>query len=148
MTFGRMPEDFKFPQLDALGVWRLWWLGNAAAGYPPFRSLQASDFITANRKMFSEWSVLVRHITTGIEAGGSDEMQRPKSQEEADSLYYLGLPNVPLKPSAYPHKQRPERAVTTLRRIRQAIHDANPEARKVPYRHRKRKKQQQVNSEQ
>jgi hypothetical protein len=28
-----MPEDFEFPQLDALGVWRLWWLGNSSAGH-------------------------------------------------------------------------------------------------------------------
>eukprot|EP00644_Phytophthora_capsici_P018614 jgi/Phyca11/41572/gw1.247.4.1 len=65
--FHRMPEAFIFPQLDALSVWRLWWLGNPAAGYPPFRRLQPSDFTKANRKMFSEWTVLVCHIVAGVE---------------------------------------------------------------------------------
>ncbi|KAG6942611.1 hypothetical protein JG687_00018966 [Phytophthora cactorum] len=71
--FHRMPEDFKFPQLDALSVWRLWWLGNPAAGYPSFRTLQASDFVSSNRKMYSEWSFLVWHIITGAESGSGAE---------------------------------------------------------------------------
>ncbi|EGZ08813.1 hypothetical protein PHYSODRAFT_347945 [Phytophthora sojae] len=66
--FHRMPQDFAFPQLDALSVWRIWWLGHPAAGYPPFRALQPSDFTKTNRKMFSEWTVLVRHIVAGVEA--------------------------------------------------------------------------------
>ncbi|KAE8895104.1 hypothetical protein PF005_g1356 [Phytophthora fragariae] len=90
--------------------------------------------------MYSEWSVLVRYITTGVKAGGGAEMQRPDCQETTDRLYYEGMMNVPLKPSAHPHKQRPERAVSTLRRIREAIHDADPEARSIPFHHRKRKK--------
>ncbi|KAE8897753.1 hypothetical protein PF010_g11352 [Phytophthora fragariae] len=89
--------------------------------------------------MYSEWSVLVRHITTGVEVGGA-EMQRPDCQETTDRLCYEGMTNVPLKQSAHPHKQRPERAVTTLRRIREAIHDADPEAHSIPFRHMKRNK--------
>ncbi|EGZ10558.1 hypothetical protein PHYSODRAFT_406914, partial [Phytophthora sojae] len=65
--FHRMPQDFAFPQLDALSVWCIWWLGHPAAGYPPFRALQPSDFTKTNRKMFSEWTVLVRHIVAGVE---------------------------------------------------------------------------------
>ncbi|KAG6947142.1 hypothetical protein JG688_00015665 [Phytophthora aleatoria] len=136
-----MPEDFKFPQLDALSVWRLW-LGNPAGGYPPFRTLQAFDFVSSNRKMYSEWSVLVRHIITGVESDSGADMQRPDYQEETDRLYEQGMSKVPLEASAQPHKQQLERAVTTLRRIREAIHDANPRVRSVPFRHRKRKKQQ------
>ncbi|KAG2874581.1 hypothetical protein C6341_g24035 [Phytophthora cactorum] len=92
--------------------------------------------------MYSEWSVLVRHIITGAESGSGAEMQSPDCQEETDRLYRIGMSNVPLKTSTQPHKQRPERAVTTLSRIREVIHDANPRARSVPFRHRKRKKQQ------
>ncbi|KAJ8575566.1 hypothetical protein ON010_g3645 [Phytophthora cinnamomi] len=116
--FHRVPNDFKFPQLDALGVWRLWWLGNPAAGFPPFRALHASDFAASNRKMYSEWS------------GGGRSPLSPRDGKHG------------VKPSAHPHKQRLDRAVTTLRRIREAIHDANPDARSVAFRHRKREKQQ------
>ncbi|OWZ10234.1 hypothetical protein PHMEG_00016948 [Phytophthora megakarya] len=122
---------------NALWVWRLWWLGNQASGYPPFRSLHSSYFATSSRKIFSEWSVLVRHLTTAIETSTGTKMQRPKTQDEADSLYNLGMSNVLLKPSSHPHKQRMERAVTTLRRIRQALHDANPQPRSVLFHHRK-----------
>lgn len=136
--FHRMPEAFVFPQLDALSVWRIWWLGHPAAGYPPFRALQPSDFAKTNRKMFSEWTVLVRHIVAGVETGTGQSMQRPTSQQTADELYHLGMANTALKLPRNTEKQRPDRAVTTLRRIRQAIQEANPEARRMPFRSRKR----------
>ncbi|EGZ15245.1 hypothetical protein PHYSODRAFT_286285, partial [Phytophthora sojae] len=115
-------SPIKFNQHHALSVWRIWWLGHPAAGYPPFRALQPSDFTKTNRKMFSEWTVLVRHIVAGVEASTGARMQRPTSQRVADDLYQLGIAHVPMKPPTHAAKQRPERAVTTLRRIRQAIH--------------------------
>ncbi|KAK1938813.1 hypothetical protein P3T76_008888 [Phytophthora citrophthora] len=116
--FHRIPETFEFPQLDALGVWRLWWLGNRGAGHPPFRALQGSDFTKSNKEMFSEWSVLVRHIKAGVEGTTGNPMQYPATQAEADHLYQLGMSKVPLMEPTHLYKQRPERAVTTLRRIR------------------------------
>ncbi|KAJ8578590.1 hypothetical protein ON010_g609 [Phytophthora cinnamomi] len=65
-------------------------------------------------------------------------MQRPSSQQAADDLYHGGVANIPLKQPGHAEKQRPDRAVTTLRRIRQAIQEANPEARRVPFRTRNR----------
>ncbi|OWY98623.1 hypothetical protein PHMEG_00030566 [Phytophthora megakarya] len=32
--FHHLPECFEFPGVDDLGVWRLWWFGNKAMGYP------------------------------------------------------------------------------------------------------------------
>ncbi|OWY95701.1 hypothetical protein PHMEG_00034227 [Phytophthora megakarya] len=67
-----MPESFEFPQLDALG---------SSVFYPPFRSLHSSEFATSSRKMFSEWSVLVMHVTTAIETSTGTKIQRPKTQD-------------------------------------------------------------------
>ncbi|KAJ8561846.1 hypothetical protein ON010_g7833 [Phytophthora cinnamomi] len=136
--FHRMPEAFIFPLLDALSVWCMWWLGHPAAGYPPFRALQPSDFTKSNRKTFSEWTVLVRHIVAGVEASTGQSMQKPSSQQAADDLYRVGMTNISLKQPRHGEKQRPDRAITTLRRIRQAIQEANPEVRPVPFRTRNR----------
>ncbi|OWZ23123.1 hypothetical protein PHMEG_0002045 [Phytophthora megakarya] len=99
-------------------------------------SNQKSRFCKVLGKMLKE---ITGHINSGVDASGHVEMQRPVNQEQADLLYHFGISKLHFKPSKHPHKQRPERAVTTLRRIRQAIHDADPEARSVPYRKRKRK---------
>ncbi|KAJ8539150.1 hypothetical protein ON010_g12722 [Phytophthora cinnamomi] len=61
-------------------------------------------------------------------------MQKPYSQQAADGLFLVGMANIPLKQPRHTEKQRPDRAVTTLQRIRQAIQDANPVARPVPFR--------------
>ncbi|EGZ06162.1 hypothetical protein PHYSODRAFT_289085 [Phytophthora sojae] len=103
-----------------------WALSSDAAGFCFSTARCAkcpSDFTKTNRKMFSEWTVLVRHIVAGVEASTGARMQRPTSQRVADDLYQLGNAHVPMKPPTHAAKQRPERAVTTLRRIRQAIHD-------------------------
>ncbi|KAJ8520894.1 hypothetical protein ON010_g17888 [Phytophthora cinnamomi] len=132
-----MPNGFKFP----LGVWRLWWLGNSAADFPPFRTLHASDSAASDQKMYSERSVLVRYINNGVKTGGGSNASSSKP----------GGGRSPLSPRdgkhgaetiCPPETQSLERDVTTLRRIQEAIHDANPDARSVPFRHIKRKKQQ------
>ncbi|KAG6580093.1 uncharacterized protein IUM83_15706 [Phytophthora cinnamomi] len=135
--FHRMANDFKFP----LGVWRLWWLGNPAADFPPFRTLHASDFAASNLKMSLERSVLVRYIRmtwkpkwgsypSSFKPGGGGSSLSPRGGKRGAEAI------------CPPETQGLKRAVTTLRRIQEAIHDANPDARSVPFRHIKRKKQQ------
>ncbi|ETP37132.1 hypothetical protein F442_15048 [Phytophthora nicotianae P10297] len=89
--------------------------------------------------MFSEWTFLARYIVAGVERATQQSICRPTTQEEVDCMYREGIANVPMKMPAHPEKQRPERAVTTPRRMRQAIHDSNPEARAIPFRRRKAK---------
>ncbi|OWY96673.1 hypothetical protein PHMEG_00033003, partial [Phytophthora megakarya] len=96
--FHRIPEHFAFPQLDALGVWRLWWLGNPA----------------------------------------SKTNQRPERAVTTLRRIRQAVHDANLKRSEHISKQRAERVVTTLCRIRQAVHDANQKARTVPFRNRKR----------
>ncbi|OWZ07604.1 hypothetical protein PHMEG_00019982 [Phytophthora megakarya] len=64
-----MPGQFKFPQVEAL----------------------------TKLKMFSERSGIGRQIAAEVEDTDDVEMQRPKNQEQADRLYYLGIASVPLK---------------------------------------------------
>ncbi|GLE09573.1 hypothetical protein PINS_up021301 [Pythium insidiosum] len=138
--FHRLPEDFTFPAVDALGVWCLWWFGNAAKGYPPFRLLHSHDFKRQFRKTFSEWTMLVKHLVDAVERATSRPIQTPENEGQAHSLFRIAIEHVPMKAKQNEHKRRPERATTTLRRIREAIHDADPSARSVPFRHRKRQR--------
>ncbi len=102
--FRRLPEDFEFPQFDAFGVWRLWWFGNPARKYPPFRALQPTDFTVANRKTYSEWTVLVGHVTKGAQTVNGAPVPRPQSEEEADAIFRVWIANVPMKAAAQQHK--------------------------------------------
>jgi hypothetical protein len=138
--FHRLPEAFVFPDVDAFGVWRMWWLGNPGKEYPPFHRLQPTDFSRPQRKMYSEWTVLVKHLVAAIEKTLSTKMARPDNETEAHALHCIGIANVPLKASRNQRKDRTERAATTLRRIREAIYEANPNARKLPFRKRKRQR--------
>lgn len=140
--FHSLPETFKFPLVDALGAWRPWWFGNSSERHPQYRALQPSDFATKEaRSTYSEWTVLVRHLTDAIERVNGCKMTRPKDVQEADSLFRIGSDNVPMKKSSSATERRPNRAATTLRRIREAIREPNPSARVVRFRKRKRKKQ-------
>ncbi|KAE9197595.1 hypothetical protein PF004_g19786 [Phytophthora fragariae] len=145
--FHRLPESFEFPDVDALGVWHLWWFGNPAMGYLPFKGLQPSDFSTTiKRKRYSEWTVLVKHLSDAVKAATNRDFHPPQNQHEADELFNIAMKNVPMKSSAEEKKsRRTDRAATTLRRIREALHEANSDARTMPFRRRKRRATNKLN---
>ncbi|KAJ8535270.1 hypothetical protein ON010_g13469 [Phytophthora cinnamomi] len=136
----------RFLTLMPLGVWHLLWFENPAIVYPPFKGLQPSDFATKiKRKRYSEWTVLVKHLRDAIKSTTVLDLKPPQSQHEADVLFDTAIANVPMKMTPDGKKpSRADRAATTLRRIREVLHDANPEARTVPFRLRKRRATNQL----
>ncbi|KAE9186208.1 hypothetical protein PF005_g20933 [Phytophthora fragariae] len=140
-------QSFEFADVDALGVWHLWWFGNPAMGYPPFKGLQPSDFSTTiKRKRYSEWTVLVKHLSDAVKAATNRDLHPPQNQHEADELFNIAMKNVPMKSSAEEKKsRRTDRAATTLRRIREALYEANSDARTMPFRRRKRRATNKLN---
>jgi hypothetical protein len=71
----------------------------------------------------------------------------PQNRHEADELFNIAFKNVPMKSSADEKKsRRAGRAATTLRHIRKALHDANPDARTIPFPRRKRRATNQLDT--
>ncbi|OWZ06185.1 hypothetical protein PHMEG_00021591 [Phytophthora megakarya] len=144
--FYRLPESFEFPDVDALGVWRLWWFRNKAMEYPPFKGLQSSDFVTRNyQKRYWEWANLVKHLCDAVESATGTTVTSPQSQHEPNIVFQTAMANVPIEfPHSVQKPRRPDRAAITLRRIRETLHKANPSARTVPFRRRKRRATKQL----
>ncbi|OWZ05036.1 hypothetical protein PHMEG_00022950 [Phytophthora megakarya] len=115
---------------NALDVWHLWWFGNATFGYPLFKGLQPSDVATKiKRKRHSEWTNLIKHLFDAVKPTTGRDLQLPKRQPEADVLFRTAINNVPVKmPTSRRTSHRADRAAITPRRIREALHEANPDA--------------------
>lgn len=114
--------------------------------YPPFKGLQPFDFaLKVNRKRYSEWTALVKHLSEAVEVSTGRALHTPQTQHEADLLFNTAIESVPMKmPAKGKTSRRADRAATTLRRIREALYEANPEARRVPFRRRKRRATNQL----
>eukprot|EP00013_Stygamoeba_regulata_P029122 CAMPEP_0177655818 /NCGR_PEP_ID=MMETSP0447-20121125/15192_1 /TAXON_ID=0 /ORGANISM="Stygamoeba regulata, Strain BSH-02190019" /LENGTH=204 /DNA_ID=CAMNT_0019159807 /DNA_START=132 /DNA_END=743 /DNA_ORIENTATION=- len=51
-----LPQNYELPTVHLGFVWRLWWVGNEAAGVPPLRHVTGHDFGTdRKRKDYSDW---------------------------------------------------------------------------------------------
>lgn len=87
-----LPQDFEFPSIDALGAWKLWWFGNGALGYPPFKSITTNDLSDLKKKKtYSEWSMLMKHITEAAEARTGTRIAKDINESEATRLFDIGM---------------------------------------------------------
>ncbi|OWZ08435.1 hypothetical protein PHMEG_00019025 [Phytophthora megakarya] len=112
-------------------------------GYPPFKGLQSSYFVT--RHYQKRWTNLVKHLCDTVESAIGTAVISPQSQHEAGIVFQTAMANVPIEfPHSVQKPRRPDRAATTLRRIREALHKANSSARTVPFRRRKRRATNQL----
>lgn len=118
--FHMLPQSFEFPQIGAFGAWKMWWFGDKAQGYPPLKRIRSLDLPNDGlKKKFSDWSVLMQHITSAIETAGVD-IPVEMTEEKAAELFYVGMAHLPLAPTSRKRRIAELSLSTTLRLVRQA----------------------------
>ena len=115
-----LPESFEFPQIGALGAWKLWWFGDKAQGYPPLKRIRSHDLPHDGlKKKFSDWSVLMQHITSAVNTAGV-KIPTDMTEEKAAELFRVGMNHLPLAATSRKRRIAELSLSTTLRLVRQA----------------------------
>lgn len=131
-----LPEDFTLPKVDPFSAWRLWWFGNPQTGYPPYRTLNTRDMNEGTKRMYSEWSVLMGHIISSIEAVKQCTLPVLKDETKAYELFKIGYENLRFK---RPKRLEQAHLSTIMKLIRQQNQiDKGTLNKVVPYKKRKR----------
>ncbi|KAH9094685.1 hypothetical protein LEN26_018176 [Aphanomyces euteiches] len=56
----KLPQDFSFPSVDVLTVWKLWWRGNNAKKILPYRQIKSVDVSTRKqRNVLCGWKFIM-----------------------------------------------------------------------------------------
>jgi hypothetical protein len=133
-----LPQDFDFPSVDTLSAWKLWWFGNPALGYPPFRRISSHDLSTKKkRNTLSEWKAMMRVIVDSVENNSVERIGNIVNEDHAVVIYNTAKQHLPIEQETIAHSARRTgqlKMVTALRLIRQSSQTARPQ----PYRPRKR----------
>ncbi len=62
-----LPKDFRFPSIDVLVAWKLWWFRNKTLRHPAFRTIPTVDLSTkAKKNTYSEWPKMIDFIMKGV----------------------------------------------------------------------------------
>ncbi|KAE9361504.1 hypothetical protein PF008_g982 [Phytophthora fragariae] len=139
--FHFLPASFEFPSADPLTAWKLWWLGNVALGYPPFRRVTSRDLSTRQKaNTLSEWSMLMTRICAEVEAATGSAVSAVQTEEEADNLFEIGMSRLKLLPTFRERRHSQLKVTTVVRLMREANKTSDPNARSLPFRSRKRQK--------
>ncbi|KAE9052354.1 hypothetical protein PR001_g597 [Phytophthora rubi] len=139
--FHFLPASFEFPSADPLTAWKLWWLGNVALGYPPFRRVTSRDLSTRQKaNTLSEWSMLMTRICAEVEAATGSAVSAVQTEEEADNLFEIGMSRLKLLPTFRERRHSQLKVTTVVRLMREANKASDPNARSLPFRSRKRQK--------
>ncbi|ETN22049.1 hypothetical protein PPTG_02102 [Phytophthora nicotianae INRA-310] len=137
-----LPESFDFPSTDVVHAWHLWWFGSEAAGQPPYKSLCTHDLSTRKkRQTYSEWRVMMEHISSAIERKTGALPPPTMSEQQSAVLCVTGVNSLPLGPSKPSRRVTQLKVTTLLRLVRQVEHNNNPNARRLDYRPRKKRKE-------
>ncbi|KAF0735078.1 hypothetical protein Ae201684P_002905 [Aphanomyces euteiches] len=60
-----LPIDFKFPSVDLMTAWTLWWHGNPSQKVPSFKKINTRDLsLKTERKEFYEWRHIMNQLTS------------------------------------------------------------------------------------
>jgi len=139
--FHFLPISFEFPSTDPLTAWKLWWLGNVALGYPPFRRVTSRDLSSRQKaNTLSEWSMLMKRITAEIEAATGSPVSTVQTEEEADKLFKIGMSRLELLPTFRVRRYSQLKVTTVVRLMREANKANDPSSQSMPFRSRKRRK--------
>ncbi|KAG6945527.1 hypothetical protein JG688_00016509 [Phytophthora aleatoria] len=139
--FHFLPAKFEFPSADPLAAWMLWWFGNSTLGYPPLYRVTSRDLSSRHKaSTLSEWATFVRHVTTEIESETGSAMPKIRTEAEAEKLFAIGINRLKLLPTIRARRGSQLQVSMFLRLVREAKKVANPNARSVPFRKRKRVK--------
>jgi hypothetical protein len=141
-AFHVVPEDFRFPSVDALTAWKLWWLGNASMKYPPFSLIQSRSLSTReNRKTLSDWRIMMGYIVEIVQEKINRKIEKKPSEDQVQRYWDIARAHMPLKERA-PHQRNRRSAElkirTVLRLLREANQAKNPNRRTLPFKKRKR----------
>ncbi|KAG3204080.1 hypothetical protein PC128_g2209 [Phytophthora cactorum] len=119
----------------------LWWFGNSTHGYPPLHRVTSRDLSSRHKvNTLSEWATFVRHVTTEIKSETGSTMPKIRTEAEAEKLFAIGMNRIKLLPTIRARRSSQLKVSTFLRLVREAKKAANPNARSVPFRKRKRAK--------
>jgi hypothetical protein len=83
----RVPHEFPLPKGTIANAWELWWFGNPAKRYPPFRNLAPADMPDKNkRKRLSDFRFLMTRIESELIRSGTF-MENPSLDEARVMLH-------------------------------------------------------------
>ena len=140
-----LPRDFDFPSIDPLGAWKLWWFGHQSLGYPPFHTIKTNDLETKEKKnTFYEWKTIMQRICTAVEEVTVSVFGSPATETEALELFKVGYRRLSMdvpKLAVNDEGRSTQLKVTTAsRHLREAEQALNPNRRRLPFKHRKRRR--------
>jgi hypothetical protein len=117
--FHLLPKTFEFPQVGVFGAWR--WFGDKAKGYPPLKRIRSHNLPHGGlSKTFSDWAMMMRHITRAITSAGI-EIPNEITDTDAVELFRVGLSHLRLAPTSRKRRVAELSLSTALHLVRQAI---------------------------
>jgi hypothetical protein len=138
---------FKFPSIDALGAWKLWWLVDLCLRYSPFHIISGLDVTTNERYTYYQWNKMMLFIKTEVQnekRKSLKEFRRPATESKALELFDIGFTRlaarVPKLQVEENGRETQLKFLTGLRHIREAGHANKPDRRRRPFKPRKRKR--------
>ncbi|ETM31752.1 hypothetical protein L914_20728 [Phytophthora nicotianae] len=118
-----LPETFEFPSTDVLHAWLMWRFGNEGMGFPPLKSVSTSDLSTRKkRQTYSEWSVMMQHISQAVERCTGKALPTSMTQQQATALCITGVNSLRLGGASRRQRATQLKITTMLRLVREAKH--------------------------
>jgi len=118
--FHLLPQTFEFPRTGPFGAWMLWWFGDKHRGYPPLKKVRSHDLPNHTmHKIYSDWSVVIRHISSAIELAGL-AIPANMTEQQARNMFQIGMEGLTLSPSTRKRRLAELSISTVLRLIREA----------------------------
>ncbi|KAG4051541.1 hypothetical protein PC123_g13252 [Phytophthora cactorum] len=118
--FHLLPETFEFPRAGSFGAWQLWWFGNKARGWPPLKNIHPHELPKRSiRKTFSDWVMMIKHLTDAATAAGRTIPTQP-SEKQAAEIFEAAMYKLELSPTKHKRRLAELSLTTVLRLVREA----------------------------